>query len=123
MENRELYLRIINARLDMLRESNIAVHVQDARDYHALSHLLTRLKPDVIVHLAAVAHAGRSNKDPLSTFDHSLRTLENSLDWARKGIERFVYFSSSMVYGNFLTESVDEEHPLNPIGIYGALKL
>jgi nucleoside-diphosphate-sugar epimerase len=123
MENRELYLRIINARLDMLRESNIAVHVQDARDYHALSHLLTRLKPDVIVHLAAVAHAGRSNKDPLSTFDHSLRTLENSLDWARSGLERFVYFSSSMVYGNFLAESVDEEHPLNPIGIYGALKL
>ena len=28
-----------------------------------------------------------------------------------------------MVYGNFLVESVPETHELNPIGIYGALKL
>src|SRR5262249_31785189 len=70
------------------------------------------------------AHAGRSNKDPFSTFDHSLRTLENALDVARGiGTKRFVFLSSSMVYGNFMSESVDEEHPLNPIGIYGALKL
>jgi nucleoside-diphosphate-sugar epimerase len=78
----------------------------------------------VIVHLAAVAHANRSNKDPYSTFDHSLRTLENALDVARGiGVKRFVFLSSSMVYGNFRTESVEEEHPLEPIGIYGALKL
>src|SRR5207245_9750928 len=58
-----------------------------------------------------------------STFDHSLRTLENALDYARDGTEHFVYFSSSMVYGNFQTTEVDETHPLEPIGIYGALKL
>jgi nucleoside-diphosphate-sugar epimerase len=28
-----------------------------------------------------------------------------------------------MVYGNFLTPEVAEEHPLEPMGIYGALKL
>src|SRR5204863_865964 len=28
-----------------------------------------------------------------------------------------------MVYGNFLTEMVEEDHPLNSIGIYGALKV
>jgi nucleoside-diphosphate-sugar epimerase len=123
VKNRDLYLRMINLRLDMLREAEIDIHVQDARDYHALSRILTHIKPQVIVHLAAVAHAGTSNKDPYSTFDHSLRTLENALDWARTDIEQFIFFSSSMVYGNFLTEEVDEEHPLNPIGIYGALKL
>lgn len=123
VKNRDLYLRIINRRLDKLREANIDIHVQDARDYHALSRILTQIKPEVIVHLAAVAHAGTSNKDPYSTFDHSLRTLENALDWARVNTEHFIFFSSSMVYGNFLSEKVDEEHPLNPIGIYGALKL
>lgn len=123
VKNRDLYLRIINRRLDMLREAEIDLHVQDARDYHALSRILTQIKPQVIVHLAAVAHAGTSNKDPYSTFDHSLRTLENALDWARVDIEQFIFFSSSMVYGNFLSEEVDEEHPLNPIGIYGALKV
>ncbi|MFT3694664.1 MAG: NAD(P)-dependent oxidoreductase [Kofleriaceae bacterium] len=124
-ENRELYTRMVNERLDLMRGAGVELHPQDARDYHALSRLLaTSIKPQVIVQLAAVAHAGRSNKDPFSTFDHSLRTLENALDVARGcDLERFVFLSSSMVYGNFMTPSVDEEHPLNPIGIYGALKL
>lgn len=123
VKNRELYMQIINRRFDMLRQANIDIHVQDARDYHALSHMLTRLDPEVVVHLAAVAHAGTSNKDPFSTFDHSLRTLENALDWSRDHVQQFIFFSSSMVYGNFLSPEVDEEQPLNPIGIYGALKV
>ena len=121
--NRDLNLRMINQRLDLLREAGIPLHPQDARDYHALSRILGQIKPRVIVHLAAVSHAGHSNKDPFSTFDHSLRTLENALDYARNGIDQFIFLSSSMVYGNFLSEEVAEEHPLNPLGIYGALKV
>ena len=121
--HRELYSRILSERLDLLRESDVPVHIQDARDYHALSRLLSDVAPQVIVHAAAVSHAGQSNKDPYSTFDHSLRTLENALDWARTQAEHFVYLSSSMVYGNFLTPEVAEDHPLDSIGIYGALKV
>jgi len=120
--NRELYLRIINQRFERLRAAGVPLHVQDARDYEALSRLLGEIKPTTIVQLAAVAHANRSNKNPYSTFDHSLRTLENSLDYARDTVERFVYFSSSMVYGNFKEPEVSEDHALDPIGIYGALK-
>ena len=123
-ENRELYTRMVNERIDLMRKGGVDLHPQDARDYHAMSRLLDQFKPDVIVHLAAVSHAGKSNKDPFSTFDHSLRTLENALDVARGiGVKRFVFLSSSMAYGNFKTETVDELHPLDPIGIYGALKL
>ncbi|MDQ3336710.1 MAG: NAD(P)-dependent oxidoreductase [Myxococcota bacterium] len=124
--HRDLYMRMVNERLDLMRAAGVELHPQDARDYHALSRILAvNIKPNIIVQLAAVAHAGRSNKDPFSTFDHSLRTLENALDVARscEQLERFVFLSSSMVYGNFETDSVDEQHPLNPIGIYGALKL
>jgi nucleoside-diphosphate-sugar epimerase len=121
--NRELYLRIINHRLEKLQDAEIPVHVLDARDYHALTLKLSQLKPEVIIQLAAVAHAGRSNKDPYSTFDHSLRTLENALDNARNGCEHFIFLSSSMVYGNFQASEVSEDHQLNPIGIYGALKV
>ena len=122
--NRELYMTILHQRLDLLRARGIPLHPQDARDYHALTRVLAQFKPHVVIQLAAVAHAGRSNKDPYSTFDHSLRTLENALDYSRgDGVEHFIYVSSSMVYGNFLTQEVDEDHPLNPIGIYGALKV
>jgi len=121
--NRDLYLHMINQRLDLMNKANIPLHIQDARDYHALSKILDNIKPDAIVHLAAVSHAGKSNKDPYSTFDHSLRTLENALDNARIRLEHFIYLSSSMVYGNFLTPEVTEESPLNSLGIYGALKV
>lgn len=123
MVNREFYNKIIQERLNLIYKANIPLYVQDAREYHQMSKLLNSIKPQVVVLLAAVAHASRSNKDPYSTFDHSLRTLENALDWARGSHpEQFIYFSSSMVYGDFVTDPVTEESPCNPIGIYGALK-
>ena len=122
-QNRELYLRMIHERLDLLNAAGIPLHVQDARDYHALSRVLSGIGPQVIVHLAAVSHAGQSNKDPFSTFDHSLRTLENALDFSRGSLEQFIFLSSSMAYGHFQSAEVSEDHPLNPVGIYGALKV
>lgn len=120
----QLSYTVLTERLDLIRKAGIPLFVQDARDYHALSHLMNKIKPQIIMHLAAVSHANRSNKDPYSTFDHSLRTLENALDNAkdREGVEHFVFLSSSMVYGNFKTDAVDETTVCEPLGIYGALK-
>ena len=113
---------VINERLRLLNQANIPLYVQDARDYHGLSRTLAKTSPQVIFHLAAVSHANRSNKDPFSTFDHSLRTLENALDYSRNNIEHFIFLSSSMVYGNFKDDQVDETTICEPLGIYGALK-
>jgi nucleoside-diphosphate-sugar epimerase len=118
----DLYQHILTERIRLLREAEIPLYVEDARDYHRLAHLLDTIKPQVIVLLAAVAHASRSNKDPYNTFDHSFRTLENALDSAKHRVEHFIYFSSSMVYGNFEEGAVNEETVCNPLGIYGALK-
>lgn len=120
--NRDLYIRITQTRLDLMKEAGIPVHIQDAREYESLTNVLQSIKPQVVVQLAAVAHANRSNKDPYSTFDHSLRTLENALDYSRGNVEHFLFFSSSMVYGNFMSDAVTEETQCDPLGIYGALK-
>lgn len=122
LAHRDLYLKMINQRLNLIRHSQIALHLQDARDYHAMSRLISDIKPDVVIQLAAVSHADQSNKDPYSTFDHSFRTLENALDASRDTVKHFIYFSSSMVYGHFNGAAVTEETPCNPLGIYGALK-
>jgi nucleoside-diphosphate-sugar epimerase len=120
--NKSLYLHVINERLGLLRNAEIPLHVIDARDYQLLSRTLAEIKPDAVVQLAAIAHANRANKDPFSTFDHSFRTLENALDYARGEKCHFIYFSSSMVYGNFDGDAVSEDRHCEPIGIYGALK-
>jgi len=120
--NRALYLKIIHDRIALLHEADIPVHVIDVRDYHMVSRLIKAVEPHAIVHLSAVAHANVANKEPYSTFDHSLPTLQNTLDCSRLFNSHFIYFSSSMVYGNFPDGFVTEESACEPLGIYGALK-
>lgn len=120
---RDLYSLMINERLALIKAAGIPIFVDDARDYHRLSKHFTSFEPNVVVLLAAVSHASRANKDPMTTLDHSFRSLENALDNSRGRVEHFVFLSSSMVYGDFATDSVDELAPCNPLGIYGAVKL
>ena len=122
LPNPDLSYTFLNERLELIKEKKIKIFIQDARDYHTLSKILSSIQPEIIIHLAAVSHSNRSNKDPYSTFDHSLRTLENAIDYAKNMVEKFIYFSSSMVYGNFQTKEVQEDAKCDPIGIYGALK-
>lgn len=114
--------KIIFERLSLLEKNGVELTVQDARDYHAVSKLITKYNPDILIHLAAVSHSNRSNKNPYNTFDHSLRTLENTLDATRDNIGHYIFFSSSMVYGNFKHQDVNEKYHCEPLGIYGALK-
>ncbi|MBI86851.1 MAG: nucleoside-diphosphate sugar epimerase [Candidatus Marinimicrobia bacterium] len=122
IKNRNIYWSMLNKRLDLLHQKQIQVNIEDARNYNLMSMILDNFMPDTIVQLAAVSHADKSNKDPHTTFDHSLRTLENTLDIAKNYNSHVIYFSSSMVYGNFEKDVVDEESQCNPIGIYGTLK-
>ena len=123
--NRDFYIRILEERLSLLRAASIPIHIEDARDYLRLSRVVNDFQPDAVFLLAAVAHASRANKDPYSTFDHSFRTLENTLDIVRSLSSncQLVFFSSSMVYGNFLGSTPNEDTHCDPRNIYGALKL
>lgn len=120
--NQKLYRSILIERIDLINKSEIDIKIGDARDYHFYSKIFSEIQPDIVIHLAAVSHASVSNKDPHNTFDHSLRTLENTLDVCRKNKTHVIYLSSSMVYGNFTSGIVDENTICNPIGIYGSLK-
>ncbi len=122
IKNRKLYWSILNQRMDLLHEDGIEINVEDARNYNSMSMLIKKAEPDIIIQLAAVSHANKSNKDPHTTFDHSLRTLENTLDIAKNFDSHVIYFSSSMVYGHFDGKEVTEKTTCNPLGIYGTLK-
>ena len=119
--NQKLYRQILNERIDLINETKIKLIIGDARDYHFYSKIYSEISPDIIIHLAAVSHANKSNKDPHNTFDHSLRTLENTLDVSKVKKTHVIYLSSSMVYGNF-TSGIVENTQCEPIGIYGNLK-
>ena len=122
-ENSFLYNSILKNRLEILNQYKIKLTIQDVREKESLSKIINNSKPDIIIHLAAVSHANKSNKDPHTTFDNSFRTLENTLDVVKKNNVHVIYLSSSMVYGNFLSGKVNEETDCKPLGIYGSLKL
>ena len=114
--------KILDERINLLGKQKVKIYKTDARDHEEIVNTLGGIKPQIIVHLAAVSHANRSNKDPHTTFDNSVRTLENVLDYSRNKVEHFIFSSSSMVYGNFKSKEVSEETDCDPIGIYGVLK-
>jgi len=122
-QERLLYEIMLQQRLNLIQSADIAMFVEDARDYHRFGKRFQDFQPDTVIVLAAVSHASRANKDPKSTLDHSYRSLENALDNSRGRVEHFIFMSSSMVYGNFQAETIDETAPCEPLGIYGAVKL
>jgi UDP-glucose 4-epimerase len=78
---------------------------------------------DVVFHLAVVC-LRTSIADPLlSHLVNDLGTLNLLLAARESNVERFVYVSSSEVYGTAVRVPMDEDHPLNPMTPYAAAKL
>ena len=118
----KLSLKILDQRFFLLKSKKIIFKQINAQDFKALNKFVNEFKPKVVIHLAAVSHASKSNKLPLVTFNNSFVTLQNSLESIKNKIGHFIFLSSSMVYGDFKKQKVNEDEVCNPIGIYGALK-
>ena len=123
IKNKKLYVSILKNRIELLKENGIELLVFDSKENSQMKKIFEKIKPNIVIHLAAVSHAAKSNKDPHHTFENSLRTLESTLDNVKNGNIHVIYLSSSMVYGNFKEDQVDEDSICEPIGIYGNLKL
>ncbi len=78
---------------------------------------------EVIYHLAALGSVPRSIKDPATTNDVNVNGIFNMLMAARDAkARRFVFASSSSVYGQSEVLPQHEGLPLAPISPYGASK-
>ena len=79
---------------------------------------------DVVFHTAAKARVQPSIKNPVEFDKTNVGGLINMLDCSRRlGVKRFIYSSSSSVYGNVETTPTPESHKLNPISPYALQKL
>jgi len=78
---------------------------------------------DKVIHLAAVGSVPRSVEDPVTTYDINATGLFNLLNAAKDGnVGRFVFSSSSSVYGQSDVLPQHESLPLAPISPYAASK-
>ena len=110
--------------LNSLREKRITseVYKVDIRDRTLINSLVLNNEIDVIVHLASFPRQKVVEQDPRLATDVMCNGLTNLLEIAREHCEKFVYVSSSMVYGDFGSDTSEYKNP-SPVGQYGIMKL
>jgi UDP-glucuronate 4-epimerase len=110
---------------EALRHPRCRLVELDIRDAAATRSLVSRLRPDAIVHLAARAGVRPSIEDPALYAEVNLLGTVHWLDAASR-LEprpRFVYASSSSVYGDRPDAPFRETDPVDlPISPYAATK-
>jgi len=79
---------------------------------------------DAIFHMAADPDVRSSAENPVKSFELNLVATFRLLESCRKaGVKRFVFASTSTVYGDAEVIPTPEDHPCVPISNYGASKL
>jgi nucleoside-diphosphate-sugar epimerase len=80
-------------------------------------------QPDIVIHMASFPRQKVVNSNPAWGSKVMSEGLLNLLEASVKyNVKKFVYISSSMVYGDF-TDQVTEDAICNPQGQYGIMKL
>jgi nucleoside-diphosphate-sugar epimerase len=105
-----------------LKRINTRVRSIDIREGQFVDTIFKTYRPDVVIHMASFPRQKVVEQNPVLASDVMSTGLINLLEASKKhSIKKFVYISSSMVYGNFDTD-VDETAQCNPIGQYGIMK-
>ena len=94
----------------------------DIREGQFVDTIFKTYEPEVVIHMASFPRQKVVEQNPVLASDVMSNGLINLLEKSKKyAVKKFVYISSSMVYGNFEAD-VDETAQCNPIGQYGIMK-
>jgi nucleoside-diphosphate-sugar epimerase len=100
---------------------NLRVIEGDIRDTARLARELTGI--DVVLHLACISNDPSFELDEKLSESINFGCFEPMVIAAKKaGVKRFVYCSSSSVYGVSDQPEVTEDHPLLPVSLYNKYK-
>jgi len=109
-------------RQNLFKEANFTHG--DILDVQGLNAFFESVKPEGIVHLAALKAAGESMLLPEKYSVHNITGSLNILNAASKHSVKYIVFSSSAaVYGSPKYLPMDEKHPTEPENYYGYTKL
>jgi nucleoside-diphosphate-sugar epimerase len=105
-----------------LKRINTQIRKIDIREGVFVDTIFKTYKPDVVIHMASFPRQKVVEQNPVLASDVMSNGLINLLEKSKQhAVKKFVYISSSMVYGDFEAD-VDETAQCNPIGQYGIMK-
>lgn len=110
-------------RLDSLSNKYTFYQV-DITNSEKIAEVISKEKPDTIIHMAAETHVDRSILDASSFIDTNVKGTRIMLDTAKdNNVKRFINMSTDEVYGALGKDGQFEENtPLNPNSPYAASK-
>jgi UDP-glucose 4-epimerase len=114
-------------RLKAINKSKYKIERTDTNNFKSVLSIIRKYKPEVIYHTAALPLAKVSNVNADEAKQGSIDSTINLIDAVNislkeNELKRFVYISSSMVYGDFKKNSVMEDDTKRPKESYGIMK-
>ena len=95
----------------------------DISDRFLMNHVFRRFQPDIVIHMASFPRQKVVNANPPAGSKVMSEGLLNLLEESKEHkVKKFLYISSSMVYGDF-KDDVKEDAVCRPQGQYGIMKL
>jgi UDP-glucose 4-epimerase len=96
----------------------------DIADRPRVESLLRELKPDGVLHFAALIEAGESMQKPEIYFRNNTASTLSLLEaMLATGVNKFVFSSTAAVYGEPEVSPIEESAKLSPTNPYGESKL
>ena len=78
---------------------------------------------DVVIHLAALSGVAACKEYEIAMETNYVGTTDLALRCKELGVKRFIFASTSAVYGETRSFRLSEDHPKNPRNTYGSSKL
>jgi UDP-glucose 4-epimerase len=104
-------------------DAYLQTHRIDIADQDGMDWLIRHYNPDTVIHMASFPRQKVVNVNPMIGSRAMSEGLLNLLEASKKHqVCKFVYISSSMVYGDFQND-VREDAVCRPQGQYGIMKL
>ena len=119
-------IKLKKKRLTILKKNkNFKFFKNDLNDFEKLKKNFKKSKIKYVIHLAAQPGVRISITNPYKTLKQNLLPFINILEFSRlKKIKKFIYASSSSIYGNTKLYPFNELDLNNtPVSVYGATKL
>ncbi len=114
---------LMSERLKKIPEVELRTHSIDIADKDGIDWLIKHYNPDTIIHMASFPRQKVVNVNPQQGSRAMSEGLLNLLEASKKyEVCKFLYISSSMVYGDF-TDDVAVDAQCRPQGQYGIMKL
>jgi UDP-glucose 4-epimerase len=103
--------------------SKVHFEKMDIADIDGMKVLLEKHAIDAVVHFAAFCYVGESQTNPDKYFKNNV-SGSGHLFAAMKdcGVRKIVFSSSCATYGNPVSIPIKEDHPQQPINVYGQTK-